>query len=565
MKSVCLTLLILVYTFKVHSQSCRIELVKIGTKKAYGRLIEDESVPRVKVNGTVYVGEYCKVLIINNSETTKYFSVLDFQPDSIINLVVPNSRGKRKAVDYKINPGDTKELGEYDIIGYSPPYGHETFLGIFSDKPLDFSLSKNPLNKNSLAISREDLYWMLEGKSIVEHPDLVFFRYDFEIRPDEGKVDTSNLDNTILKRSQVPAELMYVKYPILTFINPPEGNYDTRGAQLKNPKTKSKSMVVKGNLACLDSIKKVEITSYSNSSNQESKYSVNNFTNAIQTVFFEKQIDLFEGTNKINVNVVSKKGYAVSEQLVVDFEPDKSTQVKGKDVVLLLAVNDYKYWPKLKNPVSDANAFKEILISHYGFDELNIISLFNEKFNSKSVDSLFRLLIRTLNPNDRLLVYYAGHGMYDSMISEGYWIPFNGEANATETYLTNSTISKYIKSLKTKHVLFIADACFSGGYLTSEGRGAETYFDRLDHQKSRWVFASGGMEEVADDYKGKGHSPFSWYLMEYLKQPINPEFSVSELSVFVSKSVANNTRQKPIARPVQDAGDEGGEFIFKYR
>jgi hypothetical protein len=83
--------------------------------------------------------EAYKIKITNNGTKPLYFSIIDIQPDNVINLVVPNANTGRLPLDYRINPGETKELGDDDIIVFYPPTGNEVFKLIATETPLDLS------------------------------------------------------------------------------------------------------------------------------------------------------------------------------------------------------------------------------------------------------------------------------------------------------------------------------------------------------------------------------------------------------------------------------------------
>ena len=53
------------------------------------------------------------------------------------------------------------------------------------------------------------------------------------------------------------------------------------------------------------------------------------------------------------------------------------------------------------------------MIDNYGYKKENIIELFNENATRKNIYTQLKKLVDNLTQNDRLLVYYAGHGFYD--------------------------------------------------------------------------------------------------------------------------------------------------------
>jgi hypothetical protein len=71
-------------------------------------------------------------------------------------------------------------------------------------------------------------------------------------------------------------------------------------------------------------------------------------------------------------------------------------------------------------------------------------------------------------------------------------------------------------------------------------------------------------EKVADVQYGTGHSPFANYLLKVLNEN-KSDLLVGSLVEKVSTAVANNSKQIPIGKPIQGAGDEGGQFVFELK
>ncbi|MCC6721031.1 MAG: caspase family protein [Bacteroidia bacterium] len=87
----------------------------------------------------IKAGEAFKIKVTNNGTKDLYFTIIDIQPDNKINLVVPNAETGRTANDYFIKRGESKELGDDDIVVFYPPTGNEVFKIIATEKPLDLS------------------------------------------------------------------------------------------------------------------------------------------------------------------------------------------------------------------------------------------------------------------------------------------------------------------------------------------------------------------------------------------------------------------------------------------
>ena len=60
-----------------------------------------------------------------------------------------------------------------------------------------------------------------------------------------------------------------------------------------------------------------------------------------------------------------------------------------------------------------------------------------------------------------MLIYYAGHGELEKDENRGYWLPVDASYEKKSKWISNQRIVDRIKATKAKHVLLIADSCFS--------------------------------------------------------------------------------------------------------
>jgi len=85
----------------------------------------------------VKVGSCIKIVVKNRGKKAAYFSVLDIQPNNVVNLVIPASSLGYTAEEYYLEPGESYETNY--SIEIAPPYGNEVMKVISTDKPLDLS------------------------------------------------------------------------------------------------------------------------------------------------------------------------------------------------------------------------------------------------------------------------------------------------------------------------------------------------------------------------------------------------------------------------------------------
>jgi hypothetical protein len=225
---------------------------------------------------------------------------------------------------------------------------------------------------------------------------------------------------------------------------------------------------------------------------------------------------------------------------------------------LVIGNNKYRSLPKLDTAVNDAESISTLLRNRYGFKT----TLLTNATRAEILTAL-RLLRETLTEPDNLLIYYAGHGWLDKEADEGYWLPVDAEQDSDINWISNATITGYLRSIQAKHVMIVADSCYSGT-LT---RGiklevkAPDYLQRISRQRARIVLSSGGLEPVSDGGGGGKHSAFARHFIDEL----NANQGVLDSTTLYSKirrPVMLAADQAPELADIRKAGHEGGDFLF---
>lgn len=289
---------------------------------------------------------------------------------------------------------------------------------------------------------------------------------------------------------------------------------------------------------------------------------------ARHTLAFEIEIPTREaGARQFLLEVCDAAGNCVAERLSLTVFAANRPDVTARNFALVVGINDYRRLPGLKTAVADARAVAEVLSERYAFAPENVRLLLNA--DRAGILGALADLRRELEPEDRLLIYYAGHGQIDPVTEEGFWQPVDAVPDRDFTWIANSDVRRYLKGMPAKHVLVMADSCFSG----SLTRGTEAlraipkdrFYTEIDTAVSRKVISSGGTEPVSDSGTG-GHSVFAYYLLKALRENNRPYLASFELFNKLVRAVTNNSNQKPNYGTVANAGDEGyGDFTFILR
>lgn len=244
----------------------------------------------------------------------------------------------------------------------------------------------------------------------------------------------------------------------------------------------------------------------------------------------------------------------------------------GSYHALVIGNNSYQSgsFGALQSAVNDATAVSQVLKDRYGYKTTLLL-------NATRFDMLSALndLRESLKPEDNLLVYYAGHGELSGDGKMGYWIPVDGQPGMSNTWISNGAISDILGTMQARHVLVVADSCYSGALagaalpLFAAGgdskQGWGEWVKTMSEGHSRIALTSGGVQPVPDTGTGK-HSFFARAFLNVL-QDNNRLLEGQSLYREVASSLALASLDAPLSQvpayaPIQFAGHETGEFFF---
>lgn len=233
----------------------------------------------------------------------------------------------------------------------------------------------------------------------------------------------------------------------------------------------------------------------------------------------------------------------------------------GNYHALIIANNDYEYLPKLDNAINDAYAIAALLEKKFKFQS----TVIENATRNQILAAIYEL--RKINENDNIIIYYSGHGFIDSNAETAYWQPIDAQKNKPYSWIHESELKSELRAISAKHVMILADSCFSGAILRGieemdiKNISKEIIISRNLKKRIRVAFTSGGEEPVLDGGGGK-NSIFAKSLLEVLEEINEP---VEGRYVFnrVSEKIVLNAKQQPQYDPIYNAGGErGGDFIF---
>lgn len=239
------------------------------------------------------------------------------------------------------------------------------------------------------------------------------------------------------------------------------------------------------------------------------------------------------------------------------------TAPKGKTHLLAIAIDDYEKCNILNNAVRDVEAFIEVMTTRYTLEPQQVILIKNTEATKKRIESAFDDLIDLVEPEDKLIIYFSGHGRHHEKRG-GFWVPVEAGKGDKDwpDYISNAVIRDYLSKINSFHTFLIADSCFSGALLIDKSKEKFTG-DRRDTERSRWALTSGKKEIVSDGRPG-AHSPFAAALLDVLRKAEEPP-SVMRICDLVLEKVAANAHQTPMGSPLRVEGHDAGQLVLYFR
>jgi hypothetical protein len=296
---------------------------------------------------------------------------------------------------------------------------------------------------------------------------------------------------------------------------------------------------------------------------------------------FRHKATLKAGANAIEIVALTADGRTHEKLLEFVFEGDKKAlEGEGARYAVIIANQDYDRaksgFDSLTTPFADADAVAALLTTKYGFrteaklPDGSTANLLLKNATRRDIETVLYKIGLVAGEKDTVLIYYAGHGIYEEKTTIAFWVPSDAEAGVPISYLSASTIAEAVQRMQANKVIIVSDSCFSGALLRGGGDQAPKISDAdrerallaLTQRRSRVLISSGSNEPVLDR-GGKGHSIFARALITGLEDMPHASFSARELyDGYLLPLVVANADQEPQYRPIERSGHDGGDVIF---
>jgi len=291
---------------------------------------------------------------------------------------------------------------------------------------------------------------------------------------------------------------------------------------------------------------------------------------------YGKDFLLFENKSQQkdeNSGNVATRGFGVRDRSGTDAEV--SVSGPQKNYALLFATDMYKDngFNKLVNPINDAKALQKILQDDFGFDVQLVTNATKdemERWLSEYRDN------KRYGPNDQLMIFFAGHGVYYDKAKMGYLVANDSKTEdpTHRSYLSYSDLGNiYLKNINCNRIFLVLDACFAGSFFDNNGvRGNQqevdaknlAYLKRTSANQRFYKGISSGGKQYVEDGKPGQHSPFAGSFMRTLfNKALQKSFVTADEIIGEIKS--NPPASTAICEGNFNYSDPFSHFIFELR
>jgi tetratricopeptide (TPR) repeat protein len=245
-----------------------------------------------------------------------------------------------------------------------------------------------------------------------------------------------------------------------------------------------------------------------------------------------------------------------------------------RSYALVIGVGDYRSLPataKLAFAERDAEAIYSVLISPEGgnFRAENVRKLTGAKATLANMKKeLETWLPGAAKPEDRVLVYFAGHGFVDPKSGKAFLAPYDLDPNnIAATGYSMDQLGKIIgSSVQAKWKVLLTDSCHSGAITPEQGEIVNKSL--LDLNRSMFSMTASRARERSFESKdwGGGHGIFTYYVVRgmegYADENKDSIVTADELAEYVRRNVREASKGQQ--NPTVDKGNFDPQMLLAF-
>ena len=192
-------------------------------------------------------------------------------------------------------------------------------------------------------------------------------------------------------------------------------------------------------------------------------------------------------------------------------------------LAMVTGIAEYAELPSVSFADRSAQSFADLVRRQYGITPANLFLLTNQDATGVRWMGRLQTVARRATENDKLIVYYAGHGAPTPSGKTTILVPQDSSANIPEdSPFRLSEVYKILLSSRAKQILVVLDTCFSGRTddnsliykdvapvsITTQSGISPPPDPRMT------VLTGGGPNDFANALRPRGHRLFTYHLLK---------------------------------------------------
>jgi uncharacterized caspase-like protein len=180
-----------------------------------------------------------------------------------------------------------------------------------------------------------------------------------------------------------------------------------------------------------------------------------------------------------------------------------------RNLAVIIGIDTYeKGIPPLTTAANDAKKIAQLLQDEHQYHQ--VWTFLDDSATRSHLEELLQeTLPNTVQANDRLVFYFAGHGIAlpGEEGPQGYLIPQDAKLGDSTTYIRMTEVEEALTQLSCRHCLVILDCCFAGAFRWASTRDIAVVpesmykkrYDRFITDPVRQVITSAAYDQKALD------------------------------------------------------------------
>ena len=225
----------------------------------------------------------------------------------------------------------------------------------------------------------------------------------------------------------------------------------------------------------------------------------------------------------------------------VDIISTASASSNVNSFAVIISNENYKHESKVQFAGTDGEIFGQYCTHYLGIPQKQIHVVKDATLNDimHELDWL-KKISDAYHGDERIIFYYAGHGIPDESTKESYLLPVDGYGTNPKSGYSLEELYKQLGALPSKSCVVFLDACFSGANrgegMMANSRGVSIKVVSSRPQGNLVVFSAAQGDETAYPYKEEKHGMFTYYLLKKLQETCG-DVTLGELGQYITDNV----------------------------